>query len=306
MMQLFKLPVFAVLVWTALLNISVAQELEPRRWSHVPVDMNFIGIGYINTSGDVSFDPVLRIEDATADINTVSATYLRSFGWSGKTARVDVRVPYQKAVWKGLLDGSPAKAVREGADDPRIRLSVNFIGAPALKGKEYQAYRATNTTNTVVGAALAVTLPLGQYKEDKLLNLGQNRFIIRPQIGAVHTRGPWSFELSGSAFLYTDNDEFFNGSKLEQKPLLALQAHVIRSFRRGIWASLSAGAVRAGETTINGEEKDDTKEDFLYALSAGLPVSPTTSVKIVYVRGRTGRNVGSDTDNIGIGFIKAF
>ena len=300
------LPVYAVFVWTALLNLAAAQELEPRRWSHVPIDTNFIGVGYVYTSGDIFFDPVLRIEDATASINTVSATYLRSFDWSGKTARLDVRVPYQKAVWKGILDGSPAKAVREGVDDPRMRLSVNFIGAPALKGKEYQAYRASHTTNTVVGAALAVTLPLGQYKEDKLLNLGQNRFIIRPQIGAVHTRGPWSFELTGSVFFYTDNDEFFNGNKLEQKPLLALQTHIIRSFRRGIWASLSAGAVRAGETTINGEQKKDTKEDFLYALSAGLPVTRTASVKIAYVRGRTGTNLGSDTDNIGIGFIKAF
>lgn len=306
MIRIFILPVYAVFVWTALLNLAAAQELEPRRWSHVPIDTNFIGVGYVYTSGDIFFDPVLRIEDATASINTVSATYLRSFDWSGKTARLDVRMPYQKAVWKGILDGSPAKAVREGVDDPRIRLSVNFIGAPALKGKEYQAYRASHTTNTVVGAALAVTLPLGQYKEDKLLNLGQNRFIIRPQIGAVHTRGPWSFELTGSVFFYTDNDEFFNGNKLEQKPLLALQTHIIRSFRRGIWASLSAGAVRAGETTINGEQKKDTKEDFLYALSAGLPVTRTASVKIAYVRGRTGTNLGSDTDNIGIGFIKAF
>jgi hypothetical protein len=122
----------------------------------------------------------------------------------------------------------------------------------------------------------------------------------------VHTRGPWSFELTGSVFFYTDNDEFFNGNKLEQKPLLALQAHIIRSFRRGIWASLSAGAVRAGETTINEEQKNDSKEDFLYALSAGFPVSRTASVKLAYLRGRTGKNLGSDTDNIGIGFIKAF
>jgi hypothetical protein len=306
MNQIIKYPVYTALLWIAFLNLAAAQELEPRRWSHVPIDTNFIGVGYVYTSGDIFFDPVLRIEDATASINTVSATYLRSFDWSGKTARLDVRVPYQKAVWKGILDGSPAKAVREGVDDPRIRLSVNFIGAPALKGKEYQAYRASHTTNTVVGAALAVTLPLGQYKEDKLLNLGQNRFIIRPQIGAVHTRGPWSFELTGSVFFYTDNDEFFNGNKLEQKPLLALQAHIIRSFRRGIWASLSAGAVRAGETTINEEQKNDSKEDFLYALSAGFPVSRTASVKLAYLRGRTGKNLGSDTDNIGIGFIKAF
>jgi hypothetical protein len=84
-------------VCAALLNVSSAQELEPRRWAHVPVDTNFIGVGYIRTDGDVLFDPVLRIEDATVNINTIMTSYLRSFNWSGKTARIDVRVPYQKA-----------------------------------------------------------------------------------------------------------------------------------------------------------------------------------------------------------------
>ncbi len=305
-MKNYKLAFLAVFIWAALHNISFAQELEPRRWAHVPVDTNFFAVGYVRTDGDVLFDPVLKIEDATVNIKTAIATYLRSFDWSGKTARFDVSVPYQKATWKGLLDGSPAKVVREVLADPRIRLSVNFIGAPALKGKAFQAYRTSHTTNTVVGAALAVTLPLGEYKEDKLLNLGQNRFIIRPQIGAVHTRGPWSFELTGSAFFYTDNDEFWNDNTREQDPLFALQTHIIRSFQRGIWASVSAGAVRAGQSTLNGEEKDDAKEDFLYALSAGMPVSRTSSIKIAYSRGRTQKNVGSDADNIAVGYIRAF
>lgn len=305
-MKFIRLALYVVLTWTVLPTVSSAQELEPRRWAHVPIDTNFIGVAYIRTDGDVFFDPVLRIEDATLTINSVIATYLRSFNWSGKTARVDVRVPYKKEIWKGLLDGSPAKAVREGLADPRIRLSVNFIGAPALKGKEFHAYRASQTTNTIVGAALAISLPLGEYKEDKLLNLGQNRFIIRPQIGAVHTRGPWSFELTGSAFLYTDNDEFFNGNKLEQEPLFALQTHIIRNFQRGIWASISAGAVRAGQSIVNGEKKDDQKEDFLYALSAGLPVTRTSSIKVVYARGRTQKDVGSDADNIAVAYIRAF
>jgi hypothetical protein len=295
-----------VIVCAALLNVSSAQELEPRRWAHVPVDTNFIGVGYIRTDGDVLFDPVLRIEDATVNINTVMTSYLRSFNWSGKTARIDVRVPYQKATWKGLLDGSPATAVREGFGDPRIRLSLNFIGAPALRGEDFQAYSASHTTNTVVGGALAISLPLGQYKEDKLLNLGQNRFYVRPQIGAVHTRGPWSFELTGSAFFYTDNDEFLNNSTREQDPLFTLQAHIMRSFSHGIWASLSAGVVRAGQSSINGEDKDDKRDDSLYALSAGVPASGTSSFKITYAKGRTHKAVGSDADNIAIGYILAF
>lgn len=306
LMNIYRLPLYAVLSWAALLSVCNAQELEPRRWAHVPVDTNFLGVGYVRTDGDVQFDPVLRIEDATVTINSVIATYLRSFAWSDKTARFDIRVPYQKASWKGLLDGEPAKVVREGIGDPRIRLSVNFIGAPALKGKEFQAYRASRAVNTVVGAALAITLPLGQYKEDKLLNLGQNRFSVRPQLGVVHTRGPWSFELTGSVFFFSDNDEFFNGSKREQDPLYALQAHIVRNFSRGIWGSLSAGTVREGQSSINGEEKDDEKEDSLYAVSAGMAVSPTSSIKIAYAKGRTHKEVGSDADNIGVAYIRAF
>ncbi len=164
-MKHYRLACYAVFVWAALHNISFAQELEPRRWAHVPIDTNFFAVGYVRTDGEVLFDPVLQIEDATVSINTVIATYLRSFDWSGKTARVDIRVPYQKATWKGLLDGSPAQAVREGLADPRVRLSVNFIGAPALKGKALQTYRASHTSNTVVGAALSVSLPLGEYSE---------------------------------------------------------------------------------------------------------------------------------------------
>lgn len=301
-----KLIIRVVFVWFTFINASSAQELEPRRWSHLPVDSNFLGAAYVHTDGEIFLDPVLEIEEGTVKVDTVIASYLRSFNWSGKTARFDVLVPYQRARWEGLLDGQPASVERHGLADPRIRLSINFIGAPALKGKEYKAYRAANTTNTIAGAALSVRVPLGQYKKDKLLNLGQNRFIIRPQIGVVHTRGPWSFELTGSAFFFTDNDEFFNGNTRKQEPLFAMQSHIIRTFRRGRWASISAGYDWSGQSRINGEKKDDRREDFLYALSAGMPVSKTSSIKIAYARGRTREDVGSDTDNIAVVYSNMF
>jgi hypothetical protein len=70
--------------------------------------------------------------------------------------------------------------------------------------------------------------------EDKLINLGSNRFTFRPQIGAVHTRGKWSLKTTGIAALFTDNNEFFNGKKLEQDPLYTLNGHLIYSFRPGV------------------------------------------------------------------------
>ncbi len=301
-----KLIACAGLYWLAALNISFAGDLEPRRWSHLPIDTNFAGIGYIHTDGDVSFDPILKIEEATVEVDTAVVSYLRSFDLFGNTARFDIRLPYQHAHWEGLLDGSPASATREGLADPRFRLSINFIGAPALKGKEYLAYRKSHTKNTSVGAALAVTVPLGQYYEDKLLNLGENRFAIRPQLGALHIDGPWSYELTGSVLFFTDNDEFRGDNKREQKPLFALQSHIVRTFGRGLWASVSAGYDLGGESSINGEHKDDRRQELLFALSAGLRVSATSSVKAIYLGSRTQEDVGVDTDNFVLAFTTRF
>ncbi|MGW8311457.1 MAG: transporter, partial [Thiogranum sp.] len=260
--------------------------------------MNILGLGAAYTDGNIAFDPVLDVENATVEVKTVVASYLRAFDLLGKSARFDVRLPYQDARWEGQLSGKPAAVERHGPDDPRLRLSVNFIGAPALKGKAYQAYRAAHSVNTVVGAALSVTLPLGEYKKDKLLNLGENRFVFRPQLGFVHTRGHWSYELTGSVFLYTDNDEFFGDNKREQNPLYALQTHIVYTAPQHWWVSVGAAHDWGGESKINGENKDDERRDLLYGLSGGLPIGSRASIKLAYVASRSSEDVGKDTDSV--------
>ncbi|PAW72348.1 MAG: hypothetical protein B9S38_05420 [Verrucomicrobiia bacterium Tous-C4TDCM] len=39
----------------------LAQDIEPRRWSHLPIGANFGGLGYGFSTGDITFNPVLRI-----------------------------------------------------------------------------------------------------------------------------------------------------------------------------------------------------------------------------------------------------
>ena len=43
-------------------QVAVSQELEPRRWSHLPVGANFATAGYVYTDADIFFDPALQIE----------------------------------------------------------------------------------------------------------------------------------------------------------------------------------------------------------------------------------------------------
>ena len=280
--------------------------MEPRRWSHLPSDSHILGVAAVHTNADISLDPVLKIEDGEVEADTIIASYLHSFDLLGKTARLDVRVPYQSIQWKGALDGVQRKINREGLGDPLIRLSVNFMGAPALQGDAFRSYRSTHKTNTVVGAALGVVVPLGQYKKDKLLNIGQNRYIIRPQLGFVHSWDSWSYEITGTINFFTDNNEFWGGKTREQDPLSSLQTHVIHTFKNRIWGSLSAAYDRGGETTVNGVKKDDTRENLYFSISAGLPLSRTSNIKISYVGSRTQKDIGNDNDHFILGFSTRF
>ena len=159
------------------LGQALAQDLEPRRWTPLPPGLNVVGVGYVRTQGDVFFDPVLQVEDAEVDGHTVVLSYVRSFSIGKKLSRFDMLLPWQNMRWTGLLDGTPATASRVGRADPWVRLSVILAGAPASGNARHQSSKS----NTIIGAAIAARIPLGEYFDDKLLNLGQNRVVIRPQ-----------------------------------------------------------------------------------------------------------------------------
>lgn len=279
-----------------------AQDLEPRRWSHLPIDLNVVGLGGGWTSGDIFLDPVLLAEDVTYDLYVVGAGYVRSFELLGKSARFDFNVPYAAGRWEGYLEGEYASLRRRGFADPYVRFSINLLGAPPLSGKEYVQYRRENPVTTTVGAAIGLRLPLGDYNEQWLINLGDNRFVVRPQLGVLHQRGKWQFELTGSVFLYSTNDEFWRGTRRKQDPLWFAQGHVIYSFKPGWWASFSAGYAYGGENEINGVNKDDSFRKKYMALSLGLPINASQSLKFTYLTSDTHTGKGSNGDTLLVGW----
>jgi len=271
-----------------------AQDLEPRRWSHLPTGLNVLGFAAGWTDGDIGFDPVLRIEDATYDLYVGGAAYIRTFEFLGKSSRIDFSLPYAAGRWEGLVDGLDTVVRRRGFADPRIRFSVNLYGAPPLSGEEYARFRQENPVTTTVGAALAVTLPLGDYNDQKLINLGGNRFVLRPQLGVLHQRHQWQFELTGSVFLYQDNDEFWAGNKLEQDPLWFVQGHAIYTFKPGFWASVSGGFAHGGRSHVSGIAKEDDRRTSYFAVSLGVPINARQSLKFTYLASNTNISVGAD------------
>jgi len=294
------------LIMVVLLSVSsdlCAQDTEPRRWAQMPSGLNFVGVGASYTQGDIFLDPVLLAEDVTFEIAGTSLAYIRSFGMFGKSARVDVAVPYASGRWEGLVDGVYTSVRRRGFMDPRIRLSMLLYGGPAESRSEFGK---SEKSNTVVGAAVAIKLPYGHYLEDRLINLGQNRWMIRPQLGVTHSRNKWTYELTGSVFIYGDNDDFWSGNKLESDPLYALQGHLVYKFRPGLWASLSTAYGSGWQATINGLPKDNDASNWVTALSAGIPLSRTQGVKISWFRFRSQTDTGSDLDSLIVGWSMMF
>jgi hypothetical protein len=281
-------------------GLASAQVLEPRRWSHLPVGSSFTGFAYSYTDFDIAFDPSLEIEDATAEVHTLTFNYLHVIDVFGKSGRIDLLVQHSNGRWEGLLQGEPASTERNGFNDPRLRVAVNLLGSPAQRGSEFQPI----ANNTILGMALDVTAPLGEYKDDKLINLGANRWSFRPQVGVVHNRGKWAGELTASAFIYTDNDDFSEELKREQDTLYALQGHIIYTHRPGLWASLSGAYGGGAKSTIDGVNKDDDTEKSIIALSIGLPITRKQGLKLAYLRGKSYEDTGDDFDRYIIAYSK--
>lgn len=300
--SIYSRHVLPALIFLLLALPCYGQDIEPRRWSHLPLGSNFSGGAYAYTTGDITLDPVLRIEDAEFDLHSVVGKYIRSFELLGKSARFDLIQGYQSGQWTGLLNGVPTTVERDGRTDTTLRFAINLMGAPPLAGREFAEYRAKADHETIIGAGLALQLPTGEYFNDKLINLGSNRFTFRPQLGVVHNRGKWSAELTTAAWLFTENDDFFNGKQLEQDPLYTADAHLIYTFRPGLWLSASLGYGGGSESTVNGVPGDDRQNNLGWGLGLGIPINRALGVKIAYIGTRTHARTGLNTDTYTCGF----
>ena len=67
----------SALAGTLFTCLAVGQDIEPRRWTPLPVAMNILGAGIGNSDGDINVDPVLGLEDVTVDAETVVVSQMR-------------------------------------------------------------------------------------------------------------------------------------------------------------------------------------------------------------------------------------
>jgi hypothetical protein len=274
-----------------------AQELEPRAYSPSPVGANLALVAYGRTSGDVVFDPSVPLTDVSATVNAATIFYARSFALFGRSASAAVVVPYAWGDVEGDVFEERRRVHRSGLADTRFRLAVNLLGGPALKPAEF----AQRTPRTTLGASLVVVAPTGQYDPSKLVNIGANRWIFKPEIGLSTPGGRFLFDVYAGAWLFADNPEYFGGSHREQDPLFTFQGHVSYTLRPRFWVAANATYYTGGRTTIDGVEKADLQRNSRYGVTVAVPIKRRSGVKASWSRGLTTR-IGGDFDTLALGY----
>lgn len=193
------------------------------------------------------------------------------------------------------FEGEPVSRDICGLLDPALRLTVNLYGAPAMGLAEFRSYRQ----DLIMGVSLQVGVPLGQYDPSRLVNLGTNRWMFRPEVGVSKKLGSVTAEAALGAAFFTTNDDFFGGRRREQDPIYSAQLHVIFEFRGGSWVALNGTYYAGGRTTVNGVERNDELGNTRIGATFALPIDRSHSIKLHASDGASVR-AGDDFTTVGI------
>ncbi len=259
----FKLAVFTGILLFA--TTVTAQDLEPRMLSSLPVRGNFAIVSYGYSRGNILVDNSLPIDNLTSSLNNIVVGYARSFRLFGRLAKFDAVIPYSFAHFSGEVAEIDTTTRRNGFGDPLFRISMILVGTKALDVSEYNKVPQKNFN---LGIQFRIRPPIGQYYSDKLLNLGANRWAFKLGMAASYTvKKKLIIEGHFTSWLFTANNNYWNGNVIKQKPMISGQLHLSYVFKPGFWLAVSFGAGGLGKTTLNDVPQDDAQQNTRYGVA---------------------------------------
>jgi hypothetical protein len=159
---------------------------------------------------------------------------------------------------------------------------------------------ARTSRRTAVGASLTVAPPWGQYTSRQLVNLGYNRWAVKPEVGVSRSVGHWMIDGSAGVWLFGANGSYYPARSVKrQEPVLTFQGHASHSLSRRAWVAIDATWFTGGETQIDGVASPDLQRNARVGATLALPIVDHQSVKLTYSTGTTTRR-GSDFNTFNV------
>ena len=282
-----------------LLQQAGAQDLEPRAYSVSPIGTAFVGVAFGRSSGDVLFDPTIPVTNVKATFYSPGFGMGQTFALFGRQALATVVLPYAWGTVTGNVGEQQGSISRSGMPDITTRFSINLRGSPALTPREFARRKPHGL---VIGTSLTMTAPSGQYGNNKLINLGTNRWSFKPEVGISIPVKRIDIDAYAGVWLFTENASFYPGySSRTQAPLVAVQSHVSYTVRRGLWAALDYTWYGGGASTVNGGSPTDRQANTRAGATLSLPLHKGHSFKVAYSSGVSG-TVGSKFNKVLFGW----
>lgn len=279
----------------------LGQDLEPRAYANVPRGMNVATFGYAFINGNVITDPALPIKDFEITTQSLALNYIRTFGLANKLARVQVSMPFVNMDGKLQLNGEDVTGSRTGLADMRIRFGVNLTGSPAIDRKDFRKYEQ----KTILGVSLVTSVPTGRYYSEKQINIGNNRWAFKPEIGISRRFTHVYAEAYLGVWFYTNNAEYLTDKVLSQKPTTTLQAHASYYFKNQMWVGINTNWSTIGKVAINGVPPGELFNDWRIGGTFSAPISKSQSLRLQIHTGLFA-NLGLNYDSLTLAYQYVF
>lgn len=273
-----------------------AQDLEPRAYSASPVGTQFLVLVYGRTGGQIVFDPTIPITDAEARLNTPAVGVGGSIGLLGRQALVTAALPYVWGKAEGSVGEARSEIRRSGLANLQTRFAINLHGSPALSPQEF----AKRRRRWIVGTSVTVHAPTGQYSRTKLINIGTNRWAVKPEVGLSIPLKRFDIDAYLGAWFFETNNAVFPGDSVrKQDSLRTVQAHVSYTIRRGLWLAFDSTWYGGGASSVDGGPKSLRQNSTRIGATFSLPIGQRQSLKFGYGNGVSAR-AGSDFDTFSV------
>jgi hypothetical protein len=250
--------------------------------------VTFLNGGYSTAVTPVVGGESYGIPNVSSNVFSQSLIITRIMNFWGRTGGVSVILPHVDITTKA----GPFQTGARGAGDIGFAWEINLFGAPALTREQMKTWKP----ETFASLHLVGTAPLGRYNAQKFVNTGANRWSFTPTINYSYTPDAgWTWlELYVSGKFFSENNDGFGGSRLSQRPVLALEGHASRNLTSDFWVSLDAYYDLGGETFRNGVGRNDAANTV--RLGAGVGVRTWKGGQIMLNYDRTVAKPNSQPD----------
>jgi hypothetical protein len=274
----------------AICSSTYAQEMEPRSYSNLPTGANTIIFSYAFSDGNIVSEAASPLQDLEITSHSTALVYMRTFGLFGLLSRVQTTVPFVYLYGGAKLRGNDTTASRTGFADIKLKFGINLLGSPAIAPKDFVRYQQSS----ILGFSFVLSAPTGQYYNDKLINLGTNRWGFKPEIGFSQRYKRFYFETFAGIWFFTVNKEYFKGNTLKQDPIFSIQGHLNYLFPSDVMVSVHGAYVHGGQTSLNSFVRDDWMNDSYIGTTAVVPVARGHIVRAQVRSSLNTKNSGSN------------